>query len=422
MRYVPTANIALDTRKAKGGLKKEIVNGESINNSLYPVKIRVTFARDSRFYQLNKDYYCTKKEFETFLTSKKGEVIEARRIAQKKLEEALKILDEIRDYFTFEEFKRIYESSTKSAKDVYSVFEEYIQQKKDDQKFGTANSYTDALKALKKHKKKLYFRDITPSFLKKFEQSFENKNTVGIYLRPLRAVYNYAIFKRLANRDDYPFNKHSYTIPKTSSKDLAMSIDVLKPLFQYQQKHFEEKADLKLFALDMFIFSYFCGGMNFADIARLKHSDIINNEYFMFFRNKSKGRTSNSIPTIAYLNEVSKAIIQKHANPFALKDDYIFPIIQKGISEEIIVKRINEKRSRINKKLKVIADELNLKGFSTYSARHSFATNMRNENYSYDDIGDMMSHANTTITKGYVDKSKLDKCKRASEDILRSLQ
>ena len=144
MRYVPTANIAHDLRRAKGGSKKEIVNGKSIDNSLYPVKIRVTCNRESHFYQLNKDYYCTKKEFETFLTSKKGEVIEAKRIAQKKLGEANKILDEIRDYFTFEEFKRIFESTTKSSKDVYSVFEEYIKLKKDNNQIGTANSYTYA--------------------------------------------------------------------------------------------------------------------------------------------------------------------------------------------------------------------------------------------------------------------------------------
>lgn len=421
MRHVPTANIALDTRKPKGGTKKEIKNGETIDISLYPVKIRITCARKSRFFQLNKDYYFTRQEFETFLTSKKGEIIEARRIAQKKLEEANRILDEIRDYFSFEEFKRIYNSSTKSFKDVYSVFEEYIQLKKDEGQFATATSYNEALKALKRYKKNLYFREITPVFLKKFEQSFENKNTVGIYLRPLRAVYNYAIVKKIANRDDYPFNKYSYIIPKTAPRDLALNIDVLKPLFQYQQKHFEERADLKLFALDMFIFSYLCCGINFADIARLKHLDIINDEYFMFIRNKTKNTTSEIVTTPIYLNTVSKAIIKRHSNPFANIDDYVFPIIQKGLSEEMIVKKINEKRNRINKRLKLIAHELNIEGFSTYAARHSFATNLRNENYSYDDIGDMMSHLNTEITKGYVDKAKLEKLKKASEDILKTI-
>jgi len=422
MRYVPTANIAHDTRRAKGGSKKEVVNGVYIDNSLYPVKIRVTCNRESHFYQLNKDYYCTKKEFETFLTSKKGEVIDARRIAQKKLAEANNILDEIRDYFTFEEFKRIFESSTKSSKDVYSIFEEYIKLKRDNNKIGTANSYTYALNALKKFKKNLQFKDVTPEFLTKFEKQYNNKNTVGMYLRPLRVVYNYAIAKKIANRDDYPFNKYSYTIPKTSSRDMAMNIDLLKLLFQYQQKHFDEKANLKLFALDIFLFSYSCGGINFTDIAALKHSDIINDEYFVFVRKKTKDTTSEEITTPVYLNDVSKAIIQRHSNPYAERDDYVFPIIQKGLSVEMTVKKINEKRNRINKRLKLIAKELNINSFSTYSARHSFATNLRNENYSYDDIGDMMSHSNTTITKSYVDKSKLDKLKKVSEDILKTLQ
>ena len=422
MRYVPTANIALDTRKAKGGLKKEIVNGEIIDNSLYPVKIRITFSQRSKYYQLNKDFYFTKKEFETFLTSKKGEVIEARRIAQKKLEEANKILDEIREYFTFEEFGRIFDSSTKSSKDVYSIFEEYIKLKRDNDQIGTASSYTDALNALRKYKKNLQFRDITPEFLKKFENLYDNKNTVGIYLRPLRAVYNYAIAKKIANSNYYPFGKYSYKMPKTTSRNLALSNDVLKPLFQYQQTYFTDKINLKLFAIDLFIFSYLCNGINFADIARLKLSDIIDDKYLIYVRHKTQDTTKEETETPAYLNDVAKAIIKRHSNPFAKADDYIFPIIEKGMSEEIIVQRINEKRKRINKKLKEIAQELNIDNFTTYYARHSFATNMRNEDYSYDDIGDMMAHNNTTITKGYIDKGKLNSLKKASEDILKTLQ
>jgi len=422
MRYVPTANIALDTRKAKGGLKKEFVNGESINNSLYPLKIRVTFARESHFFQLNKDYYCTKKEFETFLTSKKGEVLEIRRIAQKKLEEANKIIDEIREHFTFEEFKRIFESSTKSSKDVYSMFEEYIQLKRDNKQIGTASSYTDALNALKKYKKNLQFRDITPEFLKKFENSYDNKNTVGIYIRPLRAVYNYAIAKKVANANYYPFGKYSYKIPKTTSRNLALSNDILKPIFQYQQIHFTDEINLKLFSIDLFIFSYLCNGINFADIARLKFSNIIDDKYIIYIRHKTQDTSKDETETPVYLNDVAKDIIKRHSNSYSKVDDYIFPIIDKEMSEEIIVQRIKEKRKRINKKLKEIAKELNISNFTTYYARHSFATNMRNENYSYDDIGDMMAHSNTTITKGYIDRGKLNSIKKASEDILKTLQ
>lgn len=152
MRYVPTANIALDKRKAK------IVD----EKKCYPLKIRITFARDSRFYQLDKDYYLTDDDFAVLQTSRKGDMIPIRKMANDKLDKANKIIDDIRDHFTFEEFKRIYNSKTKSSKDVYSVYEEYIDHLKNNGQFKTAGLYVTSLNSLKEYKNSLFFKRYNP--------------------------------------------------------------------------------------------------------------------------------------------------------------------------------------------------------------------------------------------------------------------
>lgn len=48
--------------------------------------------------------------------------------------------------------------------------------------------------------------------LKRYEQSLRRKslaeNTIGIRLRTLRAIYNYAIEKGVASADKYPFKQY----------------------------------------------------------------------------------------------------------------------------------------------------------------------------------------------------------------------
>lgn len=412
MRYVPTANIALDKRKVK------IVD----DKKCYPLKIRITFARDSRFYQLDKDYYLTDGDFSVLQTSRKGDMIPIRKMANDKLDKADKIIDDIRDHFTFEEFKRIYNSKTKSSKDVYSVYEEYIDHLKNNGQFKTAGLYVTSLNSLKEYKKSLFFRDITPEFLEKYARTFNKKIIPSAYVRNLRTIYNYAISKRIAKHEDYPFGKYAYKVPNTPRRNISLSDESLKQLYHYYQKHKNDKIDLKLSALDIFLFSYNCNGMNFSDIARLKQShikiDTYGDRYIDFSRGKTVNRSTAPKIVPIYLNELAIEIISRYANSNT-PNNYIFPIILVDMDDEIAEKRISDRRSKITKKLKGIATEIGIEPFSLNYARHTYVTDKKNDGHSYDTINDSIGNKSIEMTRGYVDPSKLAVLKQISQENLK---
>lgn len=412
MRYVPTANIALDKRKAK------IIDYKKC----YPLKIRITFARDSRFYQLDKDYYLTDEDFSVLQTSRKSEILPIRIKANKELAKANKIIDELNDYFTFEEFKRIYNTKTKSSKDVYSVYEEYINLLKDGGQFKTAGLYRTSLNSLKKYKKNLYFRDITPEFLEKYARTFDKKVIPSAYVRNLRTIYNYAISKRIDKHEDYPFGKYAYKVPNTPRRNISLSDESLKQLYRYYQKHKNDKIDLKLLALDIFLFFYNCNGMNFSDIARLKEShiktDIYGDSYIDFSRGKTVNRSTAPKIVPIYLNELAVEIISRHAKSNT-PNNYIFPIISVNMEDEVAEKRISDRRSKITKKLKEISTEIGIEAFSLNYARHTYVTDKKNDGHSYDTINDSIGNKSIEMTRGYVDPSKLAGLKQISQENLK---
>ncbi|NDV97473.1 hypothetical protein D0T84_21635, partial [Dysgonomonas sp. 521] len=426
--YAVSVAIALDTKKAITEKTKRQIGKEGEEANLYPLKIRVTYSRQPRYFSLDKPYYLTKNEFDELSKSRKPDLINARREADKKFAEANRIVDEIRDFFSFDEFSRIYNSKTKSVKDVYSVYEEYIQNLKDNKQHGTVNSYTCALNHLRKYKPKLFFRDITPEFLKKYAKSSfkEESGTIGIYLRPLRAVYNYAIdVKKIARRDDFPFGKNKYVIPKYTPREMLLSMEDLKKIYEYHQSNIDNKVTKEILAIDLFIFSYFCQGMNFSDIMDLKYSNIlidnIGDKYIYFNRNKTKNTVRQSEYAYVYINPLIEKILDKHGNLSKDKDNYLFPFYESISGEERFYK-IKEELGRMRKALKRVAKKLDINSISFYWSRHTWATHARQQGYGYDDIRDMMAQKTTTVTQGYVHRNeKFPVFKDASIKLLSNL-
>lgn len=428
MKHSVSVAIALDTKKAITDKTKKQIGKEDVKDNLYPLKIRVTYSRQPRYFSLEKPYYLTKDEFDKLFESRKPELLNARRDVEKKYAEANRIVDDIRDFFSFDEFIRIYNSKTKSVKDVYSIYEEYIKNCYNKGSFGTAETYTCGLNHLKKYKSKLYFRDITPEFLKKYvASSFKDGSaTIGIYLRPLRAVYNYAIdVKRIARREDFPFGRNKYVIPKYTPRDMLLSLDDLKKLYVFHQSNIKEKVTKEILAVDLFLFSYLCQGMNFSDIMDLRYNNIlvdgIGDEYIHFTRNKIKNTVRNIDYTYVFINPLIKEILDKHGNLSKGKNDYLFPFYEL-IEGEDRYHKLKDELGRIRKALKRVAKKLDIDNISPYWSRHTWATHARQEGYSYDDIRDMLSQKTTTITQGYVHRNeKFPVFKEASNKILTNL-
>lgn len=135
----------------------------------------------------------------------------------------------------------------------------------------TALIYRDLMNSLIKFNKHLdiYFSDIDVAFLKKYEaflRSFNLKeNTIGIRFRTLRALYNLAIEENIVKAEYYPFD--SYKVSKLKEKTAKRSItkDNVMTIIDY-----ESYSNGQQFAIDLFSFSYFMGGINFVDMKAIK--------------------------------------------------------------------------------------------------------------------------------------------------------
>ncbi len=160
----------------------------------------------------------------------------------------------------------------------------YINELHEKGRVGTAIAYRTTINSLNLYKKGLYLQDITPALLGDYEKHLtdagKSYTTVSIYIRQLRAIINQAINASVLSAENYPFRK--YEIPSGRNVKKALSEKDIQKILN----HTPEKADEQK-ALDFWILSYLCSGINFADIIELKPSNI-NGDYLHFIRAKTK--------------------------------------------------------------------------------------------------------------------------------------
>lgn len=145
------------------------------------------------------------------------------------------------------------------------------------------------------------FSDVDVVWLKKYETWMLKQglaiNTIGTRIRHLRAVFNMAIEHHVIDKECYPF--HAYKVSKLSQSPpkRAMSKADIQRVIDYKGK-----TDIESRAIALFTFSYFTAGINFIDIAMLKHDNIIDGK-LCYMRAKTKKQI------IIPLQEKSKEII-----------------------------------------------------------------------------------------------------------------
>jgi site-specific recombinase XerD len=394
----PTVSIIQDTRRIK-------------KDNTYPIKIRITYNRQQKYWYTGLDL--TENEFKEAMAEKpKKTFLKHSEKLKGHKRNAENIIDQMKD-FSFSEFELKSSGNTKSIQNVYSFYEEYIAELKKENRIGTAKSYSDSLSSLKTYKSNLAFKDVDSKFLKNYEKWMIEKGrsitTVGIYLRCLRTLFNKAIAENLLSQENYPFHKHTYIIPAARNIKKALTIDEVKKIIDYPAIPGSQTA----FAKDIWTFSYISNGMNIKDIAFLKVKNI-DGEYLRFVRAKTARSTRSSQATIVvFLLPIAKEIIKNWQNKEANSEDFIFPILKHGLTSEQQFKVIQQAIKQINKYIKRIAKDVNInKAVTTYFARHSYASVLKNLGVSIEYISESLGHQNIATTKSYLESFQDDTKKK----------
>ena len=314
--------------------------------------------------------------------------------------------------FTLTTLVETVETSSKQ-KTVGSLFLDYIEQLKLENRMGYALSVRQVYTSLLKYKGHLdfYFSDIDMAWLKDYEGWLHkhrlSENTIGIRFRTLRVLYNMAITEGLVKTEHYPFKKfkvsklHKETAKRAITKDQIMQImNVDTSSFRFYKK----------LAVDMFVFSYLMGGINFTDMSMLTY-DNIEGDRLVYVRQKT-----NKTIILPMLDEAF-SIVRKYKDE---KRKYVFPVLDDRKRTAMQLRyRILDVLSNVNGHLESIGRSLGIElKLTTYVARHSYATVLKRSGVSTSIICESLGHSSERVTQIYLDSFDNEQINNAMKNLL----
>lgn len=239
----------------------------------------------------------------------------------------------------------------------------------------------------------LTFNQVDREFLERWEAWHLKRglkiNSLGTYMRTLRATYNKAAKAGLADKAANPF--FDYSIKKEPTAKRAIS---QKQLLKIINCHLEPEHEL-FHARNYFLASFAMQGMSFVDMAFLKKSMLYDDR--IKYRRTKTSRIYN-----IKLNAMVQAILEHYATNKE-PDEFIFPILKRTTLEE---QYQDEKQARkiYNTQLKKLGKLCGIEEkLTSYVSRHSFAMAARLSEVPLEVISQMLGHSDTRTTMIYLD-------------------
>jgi integrase len=380
-----------------------VIEGTKQNkDGKYPVKLNIYYKEGKKKYGVKE--FVTKDEWEKLYSSNlRDNDLKALKARLKALEtKAQDIISSLVPFsiVAFEEAFFLGIRNDQHQSTLKYWFDRYIKKLKENGQIGTAASYQTTINSIAGFKKNLTIHDITPDFLQSYENHLTNDgksiSSVGIYIRQLRAIINQAIEDKMLTADRYPFKK--YQIPAGRNIKKALPSDDLQKLLDYTTTDLNKQK-----AIDFWIFSYLCNGMNFTDIAHLKPENVDGN-YLQFIREKTKRTKKKDLrPIKVGLNPRVLEILsrQKSTDP---DNPFLFPILEAGLNPVTVRHRCQRFIKWVNKHMEEIRIEKEIEmKIGTYAARHSFSTVLKRKGASTSFIKESLGHSSEITTESYLD-------------------
>lgn len=320
------------------------------------------------------------------------------------------IISKLGTYWTIEDFMDLYGNDKQdSGMSVLKYCDELVRRLRDSKRIGNAAVYAAIRRRFADflNSKDISFNQLDASLVQKFKEFCEsngnNDSTVSLYLRTLRAIYKKAIRDKYAHAEKYPFLQ--ITIPEGTPLKRAMSEDDFR---KFKNKKLEDPELIR--TRDYFLFSVYCRGINFIDMAELKVGSIKNN--ILTYKRKKTARAKRSKFFKIKILPQCKPIVDKYSRN-KLDNEYLFPIINpKYTDPQSQYDRINKIRKRVNDNLRIIARLAEIDdNISTYTARHTFATLSLRRGASVRSIQEGLGHKDISVTETYLksfEDSELD--------------
>ncbi|MEI6140116.1 MAG: site-specific integrase [Mariniphaga sp.] len=295
-------------------------------------------------------------------------------------------------------------------KGIEQYFLQHIEKLSKTGQVGNMICYQNALNMIKLYDKNFgsrMFNEIDLKYINGFHDYLNSErgcsgNTIKYYMRAIRALLNKAIEGKEASEITYPFGKNGYSVAKLSEETAK----------RYLPSEYLEKlksATLETYPLNwsrnLFLFSYYCQGMSFVDMAALNKNSInfdSGTKCIVYKRQKTEGKARF---IHIQISEQIQNILDWFKNDTLLIGDFLIPIVSiEGYKGEELYEHIRNRSKKFNIHLKKLADKLEFKNvkLTSYVSRHSYAMRLKESNVPEDVISEALGHKELSTTKVYL--------------------
>lgn len=404
-------------------------------DGLHPIKLKLTANRRTKYYPIqynNKNIMIPGDLWPNMLAGKlRGENRLIKENIEKAKVRALEVVEQLKKGgrpFSYERFETEY--YTQPANDTFQdAFNKYLNNLVNEGRIGTYRSYKNALDALNLylvHKKLKDFTayDLTADLLKDFEKFLllkRGKTTLGIYARTIRTIYNYCASQDYRLKELYPFGKGpgKYKISnskKGAKKGDALTSEQLKKFILLTPDPKSPQFEAKM----LWLFSFYCQGMNFKDICLLKYSNI-QGQTIRYVREKTKRTEDNELIEISLTKEI-KDIIWALGNEEKAPSSYVFDFLPANETDPQIIEPIILQKIKItNKWLKRLCVAVDLPPITTYWSRHTYASLLKFSGVPVEMIRELLGHSDVRTTEHYLKRFDLLAKSQINSQLLRKV-
>lgn len=261
---------------------------------------------------------------------------------------------------------------------------------------------------------KYRFRDLTEKFIQDFVvwiQIQTAKNGTGGdvsgKLRKLRAVCLYAKEQGVYNVNLHTFQSFKEKLKQRITTPKGVSPEVMQQIETFDHIMLTKKERLYL---DLFLFSYYAGGMSAIDVCLLTRSQI-KDDMIIYDRTKYDKQAR------VIIIDKAAEIIERYRSEAYM--NYVFPTIKRCNPTQSKlygrVKRINEK---VNETLRKICNHCGIKSRVTWgTARSSYISKMIDEGFHPLQVAELAGNSPQTIYRHYYTISDKEKMKEKMNDV-----
>lgn len=382
------------------------------NNGLYPVKIEVIYRRVQKYFPTGKDV--SLEEWDNMWKArrwshKSSSIENSFHLIRAAVEELAE-----KGMFTFQKLEA---RLGRRSDTVNNMMQKRM---KELMSLGKVNSYyrfRSTLKALERFGgPHIRIETVTSGWLRKCEAFWRKEGkgatTINIYMKTLQNVYRMAIEDGNVREAFYPFGKDEYQIPASTPRNLALSKEQVEAVSNWKGDSGVE------YWRDLWMFSYLCNGINFRDMLFLKYGNIKDGEV-TFIRSKTENTRRQAKVIKAPLLREMEDIMQRSGNGGSGDPGkYIFRIAKGNETPLQVATLVRKAIAECNAAMKVIAQDIGISPFSTYAARHSFATILKRSGADITFISECLGHTSVKTTECYLSGYEKEDRLRFAERLL----